>query len=788
MSTGTPASGKTHHWLELEGSAPMRVIGYRGEEELGRTYALDIYFLAELELEVAALIEVRAALRTERDALDPLVFHGVIAEAGFIAPGSPALYTARLVPELERLRYQRHTRVFPKAGATQVIAATLEKSGFSKEDYSLPSVPPRVRPQICQFEEHDLDFITRWMEHDGLHYLFDQRGTSEKLVVVDGHCTDPALDVGIVPYQQHSGPRWGVSKVRSAARLGPQRARVSAYSPDRPDTRYTRPEASQPASESSVVTGLTLASLTHPDPEHAVTADAVAEREHQCLEEIYRVDRESVTGECDGPVLHAGARFRLDGHPRPDLDREYYVTRVIHQACDVDAPAEFRGAAELEVGQTAYVARFSAIRAGMPFRLARRTATPRIFGVRSAVIDGPDTSDYAQLDEYGQYLVRLRHDEEETADGSASMRVRMMQPSAGNPQGFHFPLRKGTEVMLVFLDGDPDRPLIAGAVTDATHPSPVTQANHTLNVIQTGALNRLELEDDTGREHVLLKTPALNSERYQGADRNEGGKTYNLVDKTDGTALHKVGGDQDIKVGGSLTESVSGNLTQLVVGSVTRTVLGDERQEISGERHLHVHDNYHLTVSDEYKVKVRGDYDVQHDKDTVEFTAGKSSDTFVGAKNENFIGVVNSNSFAAVNENFLGIVNSNAFSGVIETFWGPVLSNRLADVQEMTIGNIMDVGLGGRLSVDVGQRVNIGLGGTLTCEGGATTLLHVGVKVSIALAAEINLTLLGLSASALEISATGFKIDRTFAVNENEPVGLKDGITTIHNKVTSIFK
>jgi uncharacterized protein involved in type VI secretion and phage assembly len=86
--------------------------------------------------------------------------------------------------------------------------------------------------------------------------------------------------------------------------------------------------------------------------------------------------------------------------------------------------------------------------------------------------DGPSDDDYAQLDDQGRYLVKMRFDESALRGDAASTRIRMMQPHAGSPEGFHFPLRKGTEVMIGFLGGVPDRPFIAGAVPDAVTPSP----------------------------------------------------------------------------------------------------------------------------------------------------------------------------------------------------------------------------------------------------------------------------------------------------------------------------
>ena len=113
--------------------------------------------------------------------------------------------------------------------------------------------------------------------------------------------------------------------------------------------------------------------------------------------------------------------------------------------------------------------------------------------------------------------MRFAFDESALGDGKASTRVRMMQPHGGGVEGWHFPLRKGTEVLFTFLGGDPDRPVIAGVVPNALTPSPVTAGNHTKNVIQTGGRNRLELEDKAGQERITLSTPHSNTYLRMGA-------------------------------------------------------------------------------------------------------------------------------------------------------------------------------------------------------------------------------------------------------------------------------
>jgi hypothetical protein len=122
-------------------------------------------------------------------------------------------------------------------------------------------------------------------------------------------------------------------------------------------------------------------------------------------------------------------------------------------------------------------------------------------------------SEYAQLDSEGRYKVSMPFDfhNDDHPEGLASARVRMMQPYAGKGRGMQFPMAKGTEVLLTFVDGDPDRPLIAGAINTAAAPGPVTADNQTESVIQTGGNNKVRFEDEEGSERIILESPKANS-------------------------------------------------------------------------------------------------------------------------------------------------------------------------------------------------------------------------------------------------------------------------------------
>jgi type VI secretion system secreted protein VgrG len=160
---------------------------------------------------------------------------------------------------------------------------------------------------------------------------------------------------------------------------------------------------------------------------------------------------------------------------------------------------------------------FTSIPDNVQFRLEIKTDQPRISGTIVGRIDSAGSGQYAELDDMGRYKIILPFDLSGRSDGKASAWVRMAQPYAGSSHGMHFPLHKGTEVLLTFIDGDPDRPIIAAAVPNPETPSPVNANNQTMSIIQTGGQNKIAMEDKEGSERILMHSPKQGSYLRIGA-------------------------------------------------------------------------------------------------------------------------------------------------------------------------------------------------------------------------------------------------------------------------------
>ncbi|WP_437936856.1 type VI secretion system Vgr family protein [Sorangium sp. So ce341] len=555
---------------------PLRVLAFSCEEQLGRPYTLEV--LGDLGAELGDLEGVLGKPGTL--SFDDMRFHGVVFGIDLLlAAGDRRVYRLTLAPELHALSIGRHSRVFVDRSVPEVIEQVLRDGGLSAFELRL-SGAYEARRHMCQYKESDLDFLHRWMEREGIYYYFLQEEGGARLVVCDDrsrHGDAPSARVRYFPSgrddasagecfamwrREHAGVTAGV-------RLG--------------DYDYLRPALRVEAVRREAALGFEELVRFEDNLPDQREADRLAAIRAEALKAAQT--RFHGSGRVGG--LHAGLRFRLDDHPRGELNQRYQICRVVHRSTLIQGDPTLVRYLGLPPAEAGYHVSVEALPAEVQYRPERRTAWPEVRGVESAVVDGEAESPYAQIDGHGRYRVRFLFDEAKNPAGGASAWLRMMQPHGGSPEGHHFPLRKGTEVLVAFVHGDPDRPFIAGAAPTPATPSPVTSANPTRNVVQTGGLSRLEVEDREGGQYIDLSTPPQRSFLHLGARGGLG--DHNIVLSTEGDGLHHAGGKRDITVGGAQAEDVAGDVIEEyganqgthVSGSFTETIGAGMTQTIS---------------------------------------------------------------------------------------------------------------------------------------------------------------------------------------------------------------
>lgn len=554
-----------------------RVLAFTGREEISQPYRFEAFVLIPHSLlDEAGLddaIGTPATLEVQRD--DGTArnrWHGVLAEISVEheLPGA-ALYRVVLVPRLWLLSLTQRSRMYVGDPLPTVLEKALREGGL--RDFSLRLQRPyKPLDHVCMYRESHLAFFSRWVEREGLYFHFEHGEDAETLVVSDARPYAPPVGAP-VRFMSSADTRGGVEAVTHLSvqrRVTAAEVTLRDYDPLNPTLDVSGHGAVDADGRGEVrrfgdnflnpVEGRRLAGLR---------AQEIAARQ-----KVYE-------GRGRAFDLRVGHRFSLVDHPRAALDQDYVTLSLEHRGINVAGSPELRALLDVpERDEQVYSVTFTAIEETVQYRPDRRTPWPRVYGIESATIDGAGASDYAQIDSHGRYKVKVRFDESGLESGAASTWVRMLQPHGGNPEGFHFPLRKGTEVMLVFLGGDPDRPVITGVAPNALTPSPVTSDNHTMNIVHTGGDNHFELEDNAGAQHIELFSPTQSSFLSLGAVH--GHASHNTVSSTDGTGLIHTGGNHDRTVGGNMTEDVVGSVTETYHATQDTTVTGHWTETING--------------------------------------------------------------------------------------------------------------------------------------------------------------------------------------------------------------
>ncbi|WP_437916064.1 type VI secretion system tip protein TssI/VgrG [Sorangium sp. So ce302] len=475
-------------------------------------------------------------------------------------------YTLTFVPRAFRLTLTETSEIFMDLSVPEIIKKKLARAGLHEGDaFELRLVstyPPRE--YVVQYKETDLQFVSRLAEHLGISFFFEHRDGRDVVVFSDTNSGfQPVAGDGRAHFYPR-GDRIGVHRLEGTTRTVPSRYVVKDYNYRTPHVPLMAAATVSEASGGDIVEY----------GAHFKTPDE-GERIAVLRAEELRAGRRVFEGASDVQALGAGAKLTLEGHPRGDI--ELLLVEVRHRLQQATLNA---GTGE----ERAYANEFRAIPFSTTYRPPRLTPKPKVHGVITGVIDAAAKGQYAEVDESGRYRVRFLFDTSSAEDGKASRLIRMAQPHTGAGYGFHFPLRSGVEVILTFIDGDPDRPIIAGAVPNPQTPSTVDAKNARRNVIRTGGNNEINIDDNEGEERIKLSTPYGGATLQLGAPNTpEAGAA--LTTKEAYTAVANAGVGTITSSNAVIADVASmltaGNLVNHAgLASIASVVFGDKGQKL----------------------------------------------------------------------------------------------------------------------------------------------------------------------------------------------------------------
>ena len=484
------------------------VTAFTGKDHgLSLDFAFSVALTAAAELQPETVVGNRATLEMRWGA-GAVYLHGIVTDF-FRDDDTPEAmgYRAVLASPLSLLKYNTNNRVFLNRSVPQILDEVLRGAGFAKDDFAvdLADTYP-AREFVVQYAETDYDFLCRLLAPAGIFFAFESDAEKTRPLFCDQSTRRPSLPgVGELSYQPQSGAVRASETIyvlHPRARLLPGRVRVSDYNYRTPDTALEAGQNSATGAGSG---------------EDAVYGDhfkTVEEAQHMATVRQQALDAQRTVyeGKTDCRGILPGYLLTITDHPQDDLNGDYLVVGVDHQADQGAALAFGR-----ESNGPTYANTVRLIKADTPYR-PPIPEKRRIMGTFTARVETTG-SEYAYLDDQGRYRIRLDFDRGPADPGQASHPVRLVQPYGGDNYGMHFPLRAGTEVALTCVNGDPDRPVMSGALYNPDTPSVVTSDNPTQNIIRTASGNELVMDDQSGREKTELFTADRKNILTLDADR-----------------------------------------------------------------------------------------------------------------------------------------------------------------------------------------------------------------------------------------------------------------------------
>ncbi|WP_322009533.1 type VI secretion system tip protein VgrG [Paraburkholderia sp. J12] len=435
--------------------------------------------------------------------------HGIVTK--FDECGTSAdetRYRVILEPKLADLNRGVTSRLFQKQSVEEIVTATLRHYGYrAGVDFVFTLRGKYKRHEyITQYHETTFAFIQRICAEEGIWFRWEQK--KDYAVVVFGDDLDAyARKPRTVPYRRDSGlESVGADSIRTLRR----RTRRVAGSVRLHDYNHRQADVSLLVEENAAKGDTTTNAVDYHWGEHYETPEEgsnIARLRH----EAHLAGQISFIGTGNPFWLEAGEVMQVDP---VQVDAKYgiFITSVRSYGAR----------------NQSYRVTFEGIPSDRVWRTSMDTIErPAIAGILPARITSPGNYKYAYLTEEGWYVIKLPFDLDEWSPGGTSRPVRFAKPYSGDNYGHHFPLIDSAEVALQFTAGDPNRPIMIGAMHDSLHPDLVNNLNNTRNIIRTAAQNELRIEDKEGVEHIHLTTPFQTSELNLGhmvdGDRKERG-------------------------------------------------------------------------------------------------------------------------------------------------------------------------------------------------------------------------------------------------------------------------
>jgi type VI secretion system secreted protein VgrG len=492
-----------------------------------------------------------------------------------------ASYKATLVPWLWVLTRTGDCRIFQNKSVPEILSQIFKEHGFSDFIFRLKLGDYEKREYCVQYRETDFNFVSRLMEEEGIFYFFEHYAKKHVLVLADKNIEfkqSPLLPS--ISYNSiiGHGEEGKIKEWSASQEVRPGQYTVTDFNFKQPSFDLTH-----------TVKGKDERLLEVYDYPGEYTEKKRGERLAAIRMEEEQSPMVVINGASNSRGLSAGYQFELCDHYRSDFNQSYVVISANHSA---EHGMNYRSTSEAAAVDFIYSNEFRCIQYGTQYRPPRVTPIPIVHGTQTAIVVGPPNEEI-YVDNYGRVKVQFHWDREGQYNKDSSCWVRVSQNWAGKRWGAIFLPRIGQEVIIDFLEGDPDKPIITGRVYngESMPPYDLTENEYkTMSAIKShsskggGGFNEIRFQDLKGREQLFFHAERDQDVRIKHDKIEWVGNESHLIVKKD--QLEKIEGDKHLQVVGDRNEKVGGAVSLQAGGEIFRKTGTRYALDAGNEIHL----------------------------------------------------------------------------------------------------------------------------------------------------------------------------------------------------------
>ncbi|MGR6833977.1 type VI secretion system tip protein TssI/VgrG [Aliivibrio wodanis] len=559
---------------------PLQVYEFNGEEKIGESYQFEITFICEdpdLILEQWLQLPARLSICGDNANSDSNTrfVHGVIQSMEQMSTSFRfSTYRLSLVPVFSLLSLRHNYQIFQQKQVHEIISEVYSQAGILNHHYDIELHHTHENRDYCvQYGETDAQFVQRLMSEEGLISYFEHTESQSKLIISDGketHTNLPELE-----FMPENGMAQESDVIYSLAKE--QNIQTGKYSIK--DYAFHQPKQIIKAEKSSE------------QKENTASEEALEHYAYQALEqanlylESKRTNQTILRGESDSPQLTPGYFQPISHHPIEEWNTNWLITSVNYEGRQPQVLEE------LAEGTSHFESRFQCIPWSVPYRLAK-IEKPRIHNIDTAIVTGPENEEI-YCDEHGRVKVQFHWDRNGQADEKTSCWLRTSQGWAGNQYGQFVLPRIGHEVIVSFIQGDPDKPIITGSLYNGDNKPPYTLPEHktrstfkTSSSIGADNFNELRFDDKNASEQIYIHAAKDMDSQIQNNRTSEIFNDDHSVVHHD--QFHQITKDNHLTVQSDNLSLIKGDAHQQVSGSVQQKIQGSRLEKIGTELHIKV--------------------------------------------------------------------------------------------------------------------------------------------------------------------------------------------------------